>query len=63
MDPRYFYYLMKFVTFDFMGKTACSNANLKHLFESFKHNVLELDIGVHQDPDHLQFLQIEMKFF
>ena len=31
-----------------------SNANLKHLFENFKHNVLDLDIGVHPVPDHLQ---------
>ena len=60
MDPYYFYYLMKFVIFDFVGKTERSNANLKHLFESFKHNVLELEIGVHPVPDHLQ---IEIKFF
>ena len=64
MDPHYFYYLSKFVIVDFVGKTAnsndfetldyYSNANFKHLFEKFKHNVLELDIGVQPVPDHLQ---------
>ena len=54
MDPHYFYYLSKFVIVDFVGKTANSNANLKHLIENFKHNVLELDIGVQPVPDHLQ---------
>ena len=60
MDPYYFYYLDKFVIVDFVGKTAnsirysmldietpnyYSKENLKHLFEKFKHNILELDIG------------------
>ena len=74
MDPYYFYYLDKFVIVDFVGKTAnsirysmldietlnyYSKENLKHLFKNFKHNILELDIGVHPVSDHLQ---IEMKF-
>ena len=68
MDPYYFYYLSKFVIVDFVGKTAnsiqysmpdietlnyYSKENLKHLFQNF---ILELEIGigVHPVPDHLQ---------
>ena len=71
MDPYYFYYLYRFVIVDFVGKTAnsiqysmidietlnyYSKENLKHLFQNFKHNILELEIGigVHPVPDHLQ---------
>ena len=60
MDPYNFYCLSRYVIVDFVGKTASSKANLKHLSENFKHNVPELDIGVHPVPDHLQ---IDMIFF